>query len=198
MLTYFSNKFTLRRDMFMRDQKLKFLVVDALFAVIIALLAQVAIPLGPIPLTGQTFAIGLAATILGARHGTISVLVYIVLGAVGIPIFQGMTAGIGIIFGPTGGFIIGFIFNALLTGWLLEKTKFTVPYAIVANILGAIVTLIFGVLWLKVSTGLDWPAAFLTGMVPFIIPGIIKAVFAALLGILIRDRLIKAKLLRAS
>ncbi|MBF2554756.1 biotin transporter BioY [Listeria marthii] len=182
----------------MRDQKLKFLVVDALFAVIIALLAQVAIPLGPIPLTGQTFAIGLAATILGGRHGTISVLVYIVLGAVGIPVFQGMTAGIGIIFGPTGGFIIGFIFNALLTGWLLEKTKFTVPYAIVANILGAIVTLIFGVLWLKVSTGLDWPAAFLTGMVPFIIPGIIKAVFAALLGILIRDRLIKAKLLKAT
>lgn len=83
----------------MRDQKLKFLVVDALFAVIIALLAQVAIPLGPIPLTGQTFAIGLAATILGARHGTISVLVYIVLGAVGIPVFQGMTAGIGILFG---------------------------------------------------------------------------------------------------
>lgn len=83
----------------MRDQKLKFLVVDALFAVIIALLAQVAIPLGPIPLTGQTFAIGLAATILGARHGTISVLVYIVLGAVGIPVFQGMTAGIGILLG---------------------------------------------------------------------------------------------------
>lgn len=99
MLTYFSKKFTLRRDMFMRDQKLKFLVVDALFAVIIALLAQVAIPLGPIPLTGQTFAIGLAATILGARHGTISVLVYIVLGAVGIPVFQGMTAGIGILLG---------------------------------------------------------------------------------------------------
>ncbi|MCH3179332.1 biotin transporter BioY, partial [Listeria monocytogenes] len=84
-------------------------------------------PLGPSPLPGQTFAIGFAATIRGARHGTISVLVYIVLGAVGIPVFQGMTAGIGIIFGPTGGFIIGFIFNAFLTGWLLEKTKFTVP-----------------------------------------------------------------------
>ncbi|MCB2711216.1 biotin transporter BioY, partial [Listeria monocytogenes] len=77
----------------------------------------------------------------------------------------------------------------------LVKTKFPVPYAIVENILGAIFTLIFGVLWLKVSTGLDWPTAFLTGMVPLIIPGIIKAVFAALLGIIIRDRLIKAKLL---
>ncbi|MBC1482092.1 biotin transporter BioY [Listeria immobilis] len=182
----------------MRDQKLKFLVVDSLFAVIIALLAQVAIPLGPIPLTGQTFAVGLAATILGAKHGTISVIVYIILGAVGIPVFQGMTAGIGIIFGPTGGFIIGFIFSALLTGWILQKTKFTVSFAIIANILGALVTLMFGVLWLKVSTGLDWPAAFLTGMVPFIIPGIIKAVFAAILGIIIRDRLLKAKLLKAS
>lgn len=58
MLTYFSKKFTLRRDMFMRDQKLKFLVVDALFAVIIALLAQVAIPLGPIPLLGRRLPLG--------------------------------------------------------------------------------------------------------------------------------------------
>ncbi|EMG27814.1 BioY family protein [Listeria fleischmannii subsp. fleischmannii LU2006-1] len=100
----------------MSNQKLKFLIVDALFAVIIAILAQIAIPIGPIPFTGQTFAVGLAATILGARNATISVSVYILLGAFGIPVFQGMTAGLGIILGVTGGFIIGFIGNAFFNG----------------------------------------------------------------------------------
>ncbi|WP_099224695.1 biotin transporter BioY [Listeria costaricensis] len=179
----------------MQNQKLKFLIVDALFAVIIAILAQIAFPLGPIPFTGQTFAVGLAATILGARHATISVSVYILLGAFGIPVFQGMTAGLGIILGITGGFIIGFLFNALTTGWMLDRFGYKMWNAILANIIGAMVTLVFGVLWLKISTGMSLTDALMTGMIPFLIPGILKAVLAAVIGLKIRDRLVKSRLL---
>lgn len=177
------------------NQKLKFLIVDALFAVIIAILAQIAIPIGPIPFTGQTFAVGLAATILGARNSTISVSVYILLGAFGIPVFQGMTAGLGIILGVTGGFIIGFIGNAFLTGFLLDKFGYTNPNAIIANILGAFVTLLFGMFWLQISAGMSLSAAFFAGVLPFIIPGIIKAILAGFIGLKIRRQLIKSKLL---
>ncbi|MBC1500767.1 biotin transporter BioY [Listeria weihenstephanensis] len=179
----------------MRNKKLKQLIINALFAVIIAILAQIVIPLGPIPFTGQTFAVGLAATILGARNSTISVAVYLVLGAIGVPVFAGMTAGLGIIFGPTGGFLIGFLFSAYITGFLIEKTNFSLAYAIFANIIGAFVTLLFGALWLKLSGDLPWGTAFTVGVIPFIIPGILKAVLAAIIGISIRKRLVTAKLL---
>ncbi|MBC1358621.1 biotin transporter BioY [Listeria booriae] len=179
----------------MRNEKLKQLIINALFTVIIAILAQVTIPIGPIPLTGQTLAVGLAATILSPRNATISVAVYIVLGAIGVPVFAGMTAGLGILFGPTGGFIIGFLFSAYITAFIIEKTDFRLSYAILANIIGAMVTLLFGAAWLKFGAGMPWNTAFMAGIVPFIIPGIIKATLAALFGITIRKRLVTAKLI---
>ncbi|EUJ33660.1 BioY family protein [Listeria floridensis FSL S10-1187] len=179
----------------MRNQQLKFLILDSLFAIIIAILAQVAIPIGPIPFTGQTFAIGLAATILGAKHGTISVFVYIMLGIIGIPVFQGMTAGIGILIGITGGYIIGFLANTFITGYILDKTRYTTGIAITANIIGALFTLLFGMIWLKIGAGMSLTKSFYIGFLPFLIPGIIKAALAGIFGIMIRNRLVKSRLL---
>ena len=154
----------------MNKASLRSLILAAEFAVIIAVLSQFTIPLGIVPLTGQTFAIGLTATVLGKRTGTYAILIY---------------------FGPTGGYLIGFIFNGLLTGYILEKTTFNYTWAIIANIAGALVTLVFGMIWLKYSANLPWPNAFAGGFAPFIIPGIIKAVAAAYVGILIRQRFMK-------
>ena len=94
---------------------------------IIAVLSQFTIPLGIVPLTGQTFAIGLTATVLGKRTGTYAILIYFLLGLIGLPVYAGMSSGFGVLFGPTGGYLIGFIFNGLLTGYILEKT--TVYYS---------------------------------------------------------------------
>lgn len=179
----------------MRNQKLHMLIINSLFAVIIAILAQISIPLGVIPFTGQTLGIGLAATILGWKNGTITVLFYIILGVIGIPVFQGGTAGIGVLFSATGGFIIGFIFNALITGYLVEKTNFKQLSSAIANIIGAFVTLFFGTFWLIFQADISFHQAFLSAFVPFIIPGIIKAMLASYLGIIVRNRLIKARLL---
>src|SRR5690625_757600 len=144
--------------------KLRMMIVTALFAAIIAVLAQVAIPMPlGVPITGQTLAIGLAATILGSRYGTLASILYMLMGAIGIPIFSQMTSGLGVIFGPTGGFIVGFIPTAFIIGLYLEKTKFTVLNGFIANIIGMFITLIVGTVWLKYAAALSWTGAFLGG-----------------------------------
>jgi biotin transport system substrate-specific component len=175
--------------------KLRMMIVTALFAAIIGILAQITIPLPLVPITGQTLAIGLAATILGAKFGTISVILYILIGAAGIPVFAEMSAGLSVVVGPTGGFLVGFIPTSLFIGWMLEKTAYTFKYAMIANTIGMLITLCFGTTWLKVSAELSWTAAFMGGFVPFIFVGLIKAALASWIGITVRHRLAKANLL---
>ncbi len=182
------------------NDRLKMLILSALFAAITAVLAQlsVKIPLSPVPFTGQTLAVGLAATILGSRYGSVSMTVYMILGAVGLPVFASMNGGFHVIVGPTGGFIIGFIATAFVTGYILEKTKFSLSMAIIANVVGMFVTLAFGVTQLKFVADLSWAAAIAAGATPFIILGLVKAFLAAWIGILVRQRLISAKLLKTT
>ena len=172
------------------------MILTSLCAAIIVVLAQILIPLPLIPITGQTLAIGLVVTILGLKHGTYAVLLYILLGAIGLPVFQGFTGGLGILFGPTGGYIIGFIPTALVIGFYLKKTRLTFPHALVANILGMLVTLAVGAVWLKYSAELSWTGALLSGVIPFLIVGVIKAILAAWVGVIVRQRLEQANILR--
>ncbi|WP_107841711.1 biotin transporter BioY [Metasolibacillus meyeri] len=173
-------------------------VLAALGAAIIAMLAQVAIPVPPVPFTGQTLAIGLVATILGPRLGTLAVAVYLLLGAVGLPVFANFSGGFAKLVGPTGGYLIGFLPAAYLTGLYLEKTSYTYMQAAVANIIGMFVALIFGTLWLMFSAELTWVGAVAGGMTPFIPLGLVKAALATWLGIYVRNRLMQAKLLVAT
>lgn len=175
--------------------RLKKMIVSALFASIIGILAQLTIPIPNIPITGQTLGVGLAATILGAKQGTYTLILYVFMGAVGVPVFSNFSSGLATIFGPTGGYIIGFIPSAWLIGFLLEKTSFRFSNAFFANLIGMVTTLLFGTIWYKWISDVSWSAAFLTGFVPFIIVGIIKAYFASVIGIAIRKQLIRAKLL---
>lgn len=181
----------------MRRTKTKNMIIIAMYAAILSLLAQVTIPLPLIPITGQTLAIGLIATIIGSKFSAYTVLVYLALGTIGVPVFSGFTSGLGILFGPTGGYLFGFLPAAFLTGYWLEKRGFTMTQAIMANLLGMVVTLVCGALWLKAAASLSWNTAVLTGITPFIPVGILKAFIAAYLGILIRKRLFSARLLPA-
>jgi len=172
------------------------LVVTAFGAAIIAVLAQITIPLPLIPITGQTLAIGLIVTILGLKYGTLSVLVYCLLGAIGLPVFTGMSGGISIILGPTGGYIIGFIPAAIFMGWYLNKLGYTYLHGLIANVTGMMLILVFGTLWLKVAADLSFLAAFFSGAAPFIPLELIKGGIAAWVGIVVRQRLLQANLLK--
>lgn len=175
--------------------KLRMMIITALFAAIIGVLAQITIPLPLVPITGQTLAIGLAATILGARYGTISVLLYLFIGAVGVPVFAEFSGGVSKLVGPTGGYLVGFVPAAFAIGWLLEKTSFNFLNAMIGNVIGMLITLVFGTVWLKLAMDMSWTAAFASGFAPFIIVGVIKAALASWIGIIVRKRLETAKLL---
>jgi len=198
VLTYFYYWLTHKGRLFTLKKGSTYQYVLAAFgAAIIAVLAQVTIPLPLIPITGQTLAVGIIVTILGTRLGTLSVLLYILLGAVGLPVFSGMSGGLGILVGPTGGYIVGFLATAIIMGLYLDKFGITFAQAIIANIIGMFVTLVFGTVWLKIVADYTWTAAFMGGVAPFIVVGIVKAVLAAWIGVIVRRRLERAHLIEA-
>ncbi len=154
----------------------------ALFAAILAICSWISIPTS-IPFTLQTFGIFLAVGVLGGKRGSLSVLTYMLLGTVGVPVFPGFTGGIGIVLGSTGGYMIGFVFSAL-TMWgmecLLGKDKWALMLSMVA---GLLVCYAFGTIWfmlvyangnsaIGVWTALTWC------VFPYIVPDMIKIALA--------------------
>ncbi|WP_085991575.1 biotin transporter BioY [Oceanobacillus senegalensis] len=178
-----------------KSKRLRVLLNCSIFAAITAILAQVEIPLPLIPISGQTLAVGIAATILGSRQGALAMVCYMAIGAVGIPVFAGFSGGLQVIVGPSGGYIYGFIVAAFFIGLILEKTRFTMPIALFANVIGMFITLFFGTLHLKFVLDLSWNAALVAGVYPFLVVGFIKAFLASWIGITVRQRLISANLL---
>lgn len=175
--------------MYESHTRIRNMIIICLFAGMIAIFAQLTISLPFVPITGQTLAIGLAATVLGSKKGMYAVTLYCILGAIGLPVFSEMKGGLNTVVGPTGGYIIGFIPTAFLIGLILEKVGFTVTKAMIANTVGMFVTLIFGTVWLKYSSFFSWQTAFLVGFLPFIVVGLLKAYLASILGIALRKRL---------
>ena len=145
------------------------LVYIAVFAVLMAVCSWISVPTA-VPFTLQTFAVFMAVGVLGGRRGTMAVALYIILGAVGVPVFAGMTGGIGILTGTTGGYIVGFLFSALVM-WAMEKIpgKKSV-IQILSMAAGLIVCYAFGTVGLMAVLG--WC------VIPFIIPDIIKILLA--------------------
>jgi biotin transport system substrate-specific component len=178
-LSLASNRSTLADRLFARS-----IVTDSILVLagvaLTAALAQVSIPLWPVPITGQTLAVLLVGSFLGAARGSISMLLYAVLGVIGLPIFAAGTSGWGVIASPSGGYIIGFIFAAGLTGWAAQRTwdrRFI--GAAVSFFAGSAVVFVFGLPWLAFSLGLNLQQTLQAGLYPFIVGGIIKAVIAA-------------------
>ncbi len=162
---------------------------------IIAVLAQITIPIPSVPFTMQTFAIGLMATIMPWRQSVTAVSVYVIIGGIGLPVFAYFTGGVGILFGPTGGFLFSFVIMAFIISFYLSKTGYSKWHAIIVNLFGMLINLIIGTVWLKYYLKINWDEAFMGGFLPFIVVGVIKAVLAASIGLTIRRRLLQAKLI---
>lgn len=151
-------------------------------AALTAGLAQVAIPLWPVPITGQTLAVLLVGASLGAVRGATSMVVYALAGLIGLPVYSDHTSGAAVLLGPTGGYIVGFVLAAALTGWLAQRRwERRFVGGMLAFVAGSVVVFLVGLPWLKVSLGLTWSQTLAGGLYPFIVGGIIKAVIAALL-----------------
>ena len=172
------------------------LAITALFSAIMCILGPLSIPIGPIPVSFTNFAVMLAVYVLGTKLGTISLCVYILLGAVGLPVFSGATGGIGKLLGPTGGFIIGFIPFAIIAGiWFTKFAGNDIKGKIIQGVgmfMGTVVLYGFGVVWFMISLSATFEKAMTACVLPFIIPDIIKIIVAIILGNAIKVRLIKA------
>lgn len=150
----------------------------------IAALAQVRIPLQPVPITGQTLAVLLVGMALGARRGTLAVVAYLAMGAAGFPFFTGAQAGLAYMAGPTGGYLAGFIVAAALVGWLAERGwDRNLGTTLAAMALGNLAIYALGVSWLAALVGgFTGPSGSIAlGLVPFLLGDVIKALIAALL-----------------
>jgi len=154
-----------------------------------------------VPFTLQTFAVPLAGIILGAKKGTLSVIVYILLGITGIPIFTGFRGGIGVIFGVTGGYIISFSIMALLAGISSDfQDKFKnlwVKNIIFAAelILGSVINYICGMFWGKFILECSLRDAFLGFVLPYIPTAVIKIILSGIIGLTIKKILAKNKII---
>lgn len=159
------------------------IVAVSMAAALIIICSWISVPL-TIPVTLQTFAVFTAAGLLGPKKATSSVLVYILLGAVGLPVFHGFTGGFGILLGTTGGYIIGFLFASAAVGLLVKYLGRTVPRLIISMTAGLLICYFFGTVWfLFVYIGSIGPVSLLTVLswcvFPFIIPDMLKISAAA-------------------
>lgn len=158
----------------------------ALFAVLMAVCAWITIPM-TVPFTLQIFAVFAALATLGGRRGTYAVAVYLLLGAVGLPVGAGFQGGLGWLLGTTGGYIVGFLCIALIYWLMTAKLGESLPVSIAACVLGLAVCYVFGTIWFMVvyarTTG---PVGVMTALgwcvFPYVIPDLLKLVLAVTLS----------------
>ncbi|MDR1665272.1 MAG: biotin transporter BioY [Clostridiales bacterium] len=173
--------------------KIADITLCAVFAALTAVLSQAAIPIGPVPINLATFAVFCAGALLGSKRGALSLLLYTVLGIAGLPVFSMFRGGVGVIAGPTGGFIIGYTLAAFLIGYILERqtvrlkrtaaaegdvSPISRKWYAVAMLAGAVAYFFLGSVWYMFLTGNGLWETLTVCVVPFI-PGDLLKIAAA-------------------
>lgn len=167
----------------------------AVFAALFAILAQVSIPMpGGVPMTLQTLAVPLAGLVLGRKKGAMSALIYLLLGAVGLPVFAGMKGGVGVLFGMTGGFLFSFPLMAWMAGLATDR-KPRNPLLWFWLVAGTVVNYAVGTVWFMLISGSALIGALTACVIPFIPTTVLKILLAGLLGPLLKGALCHAGLL---
>jgi len=187
-----------------KKQRIYHLAICGVMTALLCVLAPFSLPIGPVPFTLATMVIYLTVELLGWKWGTASVLAYLLLGLAGLPIFSGFAGGGGRLFGPTGGYLVGYIPLALVAGWVAQATcgmakqgrmMFVYGFRFLGIVLGTVVLYLLGTAWYCVQGGVTVGAALAKCVIPFLIPDLGKMVLALAIGAPIRSGLERAKLL---
>lgn len=167
------------------------LVRIALVTAVTCILAPLSIPLpfSPVPLSLTNLVLYISIFILGWKSATISYLVYLLLGTVGLPVFSGFAGGLGKLAGPTGGYLVGMIFLTVISGYIAKRYHRKPVIIFLGMLLGSAVNYLFGTLWLCMQLHLSFLEGLMTGVVPYIAFDIIKMVIALFTGMTIQKRL---------
>lgn len=160
------------------------LTIMGLLAAVLCVSSYINIPLpiSPVPITAQLVVVNMIVLLLRQKKAAITVGVWMVLGMVGLPVFAGGTGGIGVFVGPTGGFVVGYLVMAFVCSVLKEKCKKEYQKLLILIGVGIPIIYIVGVSWMKLVTGIAWPVAWVTGVLPFLPGDILKAVAAVVIA----------------
>ena len=152
----------------------------AVGVLLLALLAQLRLQLGPVPFTGQTLGVLLLGAAYGAPLGAVTTSSYVLLGAIGLPLFAGGQSGFAYALGPTGGYLVGFVFAAALLGYLAGRGwDRSLTTCALAMLLANVVIYLPGLAWLQQALGLSWSATIAAGLTPFVAGDLVKLAIAA-------------------
>ena len=164
--------------------KTKQMVLIALMTAVTCVLGPLSIPLpfSPVPISLTNFAIFLAIFVLGMKNGTISFIIYLLLGAVGVPVFSSFRGGLQVLAGPTGGYLIGFIFLALIMGFAHDHFDRKLVPTIIGMIIGMAVCYAFGTVWLAKLLSLSFKEGLMMGVIPYLAGDVAKIIIAAIVG----------------
>ncbi len=183
-------------DMFekiMKNKKItaKELTLIGLMTAITCILGPLSIPLpfSIVPISFTNLAIYFTVFLLGWKKGTISCLIYLLIGLVGVPVFSGFSAGPGKFAGPTGGYLIGYIFLAAVSGLFIEKFKGKIYMYAFGMILGLLTTYLLGTVWLAYQMDLTFYQGLLMGVIPYIPGDILKIIVTLTLGPILRKNI---------
>ena len=166
----------------------------AIMTALTCILAPFSLPIGPVPISLTNLVIYFSLYLLGWKLGTLSYVIYLLIGLVGVPVFSGFTAGPAKLFGPTGGYLIGFIPMAIICGFAFEKFS-NRGMQIAGLAIGTIVAYIFGTAWLAIEAHLTFYQALLAGVIPYIPGDLVKIILVVLVGPIVKKRLQSAGLL---
>lgn len=166
----------------MRASLTQRLTLAALFAALTAVCAQIQIPLPMVPISLALFSVFLCGAVLGPRWGTLSMLAYILMGLIGVPVYAGFTSGPGILFGPTGGYIAGYLLCASIVGRLARRFGFSLRSLCLAMAAGTLACYVPGTLWFMLTTGTSLGESLALCVLPFIPGDAVKVLLAAVLA----------------
>lgn len=171
--------------------------ITGVMAAVICILGPLSIPIGLVPISFTNLAIYFSLYTLGMKRGTISYLIYMLIGFIGLPVFSGFTGGPPKLFGPTGGYIIGFIFMALIAGFFIDKYFDKWYLCFLGMVLGTAICYGFGTTWLAYQANISASAAIAAGVIPFIPGDLAKIFVATFIGPQIRKRLMNTNLFQS-
>ena len=169
------------------------LALVGLMAAVIGVFGPLVLPLpfSPVPISLASLAVHFSAYVLGKRGGTLSCMIYLFIGLIGVPVFSGFSAGPGKLLGPTGGYLIGYLFTAWLCGLFVEKWPQKPLLQFVGMVLGTLACYVPGTIWLSFQADLSFQAALAAGVLPFIPGDLVKIIISMIVGKQIHSRLQK-------
>jgi len=170
----------------MSTEKLRWMVLSSLMAAFTAVGAYIHVPIGPVPIVLSTLFVLLSGLLLGSRWGLVTMGLYLLVGAIGMPVFAGGKGGLAHFFGPTGGYLISYLLASWITGLISERSRGILILEILAVAIGSLAIYGLGIPWLKMVTQMSWRKTLMLGMVPFLIGDVVKASVALMLARAVR------------